>query len=87
MKSEKSGISLLITLFTLLVLIIYGAPASAELTAIANHDHISIDFFYHGSNVSVRGVSDPDADLIIKITAPRSTRHSDRKERSEDFCG
>jgi len=69
-KSEKAGISLLITLFTLLVLIISGTPASAELTAIANHDHISIDFFYHGSNVSVRGVSDPDADLIIKITAP-----------------
>ena len=49
---------------------IYTGQASAELTVIPNHDHISIGFFYHGSNVSVRGVSDPDADLIIKITAP-----------------
>ena len=68
--NNKSGSLLLIALFILLGLIISGVPASAELTAIANHDHISIDFFYHGSNVSVRGVSDPDADLIIKITAP-----------------
>ena len=44
--------------------------ASAELTARANHDHITIDFFYHGSTVSVSGVSDPDADLVIKISAP-----------------
>lgn len=44
--------------------------ASATLTAKANHDHISIDFFYHGSSVSVRGVSDPGTDLIVKITSP-----------------
>ena len=25
------------------------------LTARANHDHITIDFFYHGSTVSVKG--------------------------------
>ncbi|MDH4230979.1 MAG: TIGR02186 family protein, partial [Nitrospirota bacterium] len=47
-----------------------SGQASAELTAIPNHDRISIDFFYHGSSVSVRGVSDPDADLVIKISAP-----------------
>jgi hypothetical protein len=68
-KSKKS-LSCLITLLGLFVLISSGAPASAELTAIANHDHISVDFFYHGSNVSVRGISDPDADLIIKISSP-----------------
>lgn len=44
-------------------------PASARLTAKANHDHITVDFFYHGSTVSVRGISDPDTDLIIKITS------------------
>ncbi len=46
--------------------------ASAALTVTANHDHIKIDFFYHGSTVSIRGVSDPGTDLIIKITAPGS---------------
>lgn len=43
--------------------------ASARLTATANHDHISIDFLYHGSSVSVRGVSDPGTDLVITIAA------------------
>jgi uncharacterized protein (TIGR02186 family) len=68
-KSELAN-CLLITLFILLGLSIYAGQASAELTAIANHDHIKIDFFYHGSNVSVRGISDPDTDLIIKISSP-----------------
>jgi uncharacterized protein (TIGR02186 family) len=53
----------------LLGLSIYTGQASAELTVIPNHDHIKIDFFYHGSNVSVRGISDPDTDLIIKIAS------------------
>lgn len=48
----------------------FASPASAMLTIKANHDHITIDFFYHGSTVSVRGVSDPGTDLIIKITSP-----------------
>lgn len=46
-----------------------AGTASAQLTATANHDHITVDFFYHGSTVSVRGVSDPDTDLIIKVTS------------------
>lgn len=47
-----------------------GGTASAVLTAKANHDHITVDFFYHGSSVSVRGVSDPGTDLVIKISSP-----------------
>ncbi len=43
--------------------------ADAMLTAKANHDHITIGFFYHGSAVSVSGIADPDADLIIKIVS------------------
>ena len=44
--------------------------AFAMLTAKANHDHITVDFFYHGSTVSVKGESDPGVDLVIKITSP-----------------
>ena len=69
-KSKKLINDCFIGLMVFLGLIIYTGQASAELTVIPNHDHISIDFFYHGSSVSVRGVSDPDTDLIIKITAP-----------------
>lgn len=54
------------------VLVLFMNTASAQLTAKANHDHITIDFFYHGSTVSVRGISDPDTDLIIKLTSQDS---------------
>jgi uncharacterized protein (TIGR02186 family) len=48
---------------------VYADTASAQLTATANHDHITVDFFYHGSTVSVRGISDPGTDIIIKVTS------------------
>jgi uncharacterized protein (TIGR02186 family) len=54
----------------ILSLFIFSDKASAELTIRANHDHVSIDFFYHGSAVSVSGLSDPGTDLIIKISSP-----------------
>lgn len=47
-----------------------AGSASATLTAKANHDHIKVDFFYHGSTVSVSGVKEPGTDLIIKIASP-----------------
>ncbi len=55
-----------------LALLCLGLPvrAHAKLSATANNDHISIDFFYHGSSVSVRGETDPGADLVIKIASP-----------------
>jgi hypothetical protein len=52
------------------LLVIFGGVASAELTATANHDHIKIDFLYHGSTLSIRGTSDPGTDLIVKIASP-----------------
>ncbi|MEK6776141.1 MAG: TIGR02186 family protein [bacterium] len=55
--------------------------ASAALTIKANHDHIKIDFFYHGSTVSVSGISDPGTDLIIKITAPEE--HQSLREKGK----
>ncbi|MEK6581154.1 MAG: TIGR02186 family protein [Nitrospirota bacterium] len=58
-----------IVLFILLSIFIFSAKASAELTIKANHDHITIDFFYHGSSVSVKGISEPGTDLIVKITS------------------
>lgn len=58
--------SLMISLF---VLTMSPKMASAELTVKANHDDIKIDFFYHGSTVSVAGLADKDTDLIIKIAS------------------
>ncbi|MGE5172207.1 MAG: TIGR02186 family protein [Betaproteobacteria bacterium] len=60
------GAVLLMLLFSLFQLV-SARPASAMLTAKANHDHISIDFFYHGSSVSIKGEADPGVDLVIKM--------------------
>jgi hypothetical protein len=67
------GIAMIAALSFIFILVFTG-NASAMLTAKANHDHITIDFFYHGSTVSIRGESDPNIDLVIKITAPKSIR-------------
>jgi uncharacterized protein (TIGR02186 family) len=84
-KSEQSSvirsgqqILTLISVF-LFFLIASAEPASAKLTAKANHDHINIDFFYHGSTVSVSGVADPGTELIIKIASPEG--HESLKEK------
>jgi len=57
-------------IIALFVLLGFAGDASAMLTAKANHDHITIDFFYHGGTVSVKGMSDAGRDLVIKITSP-----------------
>lgn len=57
-------------IFLLFVLPIFASSSSAELTIKANHDHIKINFFYHGDEVNVSGTSDEGLDLIVKITSP-----------------
>jgi len=71
MKHYNRIIKFVVCLQALFILTLFLEvnSASAQLTAKANHDHITVDFFYHGSTVSVRGISDPDTDLIIKITS------------------
>ena len=68
MKIRNSHFKILA--YLLFVVLVTAGTASAKLTATANHDRISVDFFYHGSTVSVRGVSDPGADLVVKIASP-----------------
>ena len=71
-------LSLMIPLF---ILTISTSKASAELTVKANHDHIKIDFFYHGSTVSVAGNTDSGTDLIIKIASPEG--HETLKQKGK----
>lgn len=61
--------------------LLYPLQGHAVLTAKANHDHIKIDFLYHGSTVSVSGISDPGVDLVIKITSPE--KHESLKEKGK----
>jgi uncharacterized protein (TIGR02186 family) len=53
--------------------------AFAAITAKANHDHIAIDFSYHGSTVTVRGESEAGVDLVVKITSPDGHQTMNRK--------
>lgn len=69
MRNAESGI-MMIVVMALIITFGMANTASAMLTARANHDHITVDFFYHGSSVSVRGESDPGTDLVIKIASP-----------------
>ena len=69
----------LIKLVLLTCLCPFADDAYANLTAKANHDHITIDSFYHGSTVSIRGIADPEMDLIIKVSS-EDTRQSLRQK-------
>ncbi len=68
-------------IITLCIAVLSCGVSSAELTATANHDHINIDFLYHGSTVSIRGISDPGVDLIVKIASPEG--HQALKKRGK----
>src|SRR6266545_2464674 len=69
-KNAKFKLMLIFTFAFSILHFAFAGTASAMLTAKANHDHITIDFFYHGSTVSVRGISEPGVDLVIKVTSP-----------------
>jgi uncharacterized protein (TIGR02186 family) len=55
--------------------------SSAALTARTNHDHITVDLFYHGSEVSVRGISDPGVDLVVKLESPEIHQSMKKKDK------
>lgn len=74
-SGQQSAVSSLKNIFLTVFIIFLGmiiteTNAPAKLTIKANHDHIKIDFFYHGSTVSVAGNADSGTDLIIKIASP-----------------
>jgi uncharacterized protein (TIGR02186 family) len=62
-----------------------AGDAFAALTAKANHDHIAIDFSYHGSTVTVRGESEAGLDLVVKITSPDGRQSMNRKGKVAGF--
>ncbi len=78
MKYSKK-ILILLKLVVLAFICPFAGDAYAELTTKANHDHITIDSFYHGSTVSVRGISDPGVDLIVKVSS-EDTHHALREK-------
>jgi uncharacterized protein (TIGR02186 family) len=59
-----------VTALTAALLLCGAGRAAADISLIANHEHITIDFFYHGSSVSARGLVEPGTDVIVKIAGP-----------------
>jgi uncharacterized protein (TIGR02186 family) len=80
-QSTKFKVSAFLTFAFCILQFTISSNAFAMLTAKANHDHITIDFFYHGSSVSVRGEADPDTDLVVKITSPEG--HQTLKQKGK----
>lgn len=80
MRYQKSisNISIIFSMI-LFLLALFPCESTAQLTAKANHDHIKIDFFYHGSTVGISGISDPGVDLVIKLTSAEGHQLLKRK--------
>ncbi len=75
-----------INVFRIVLMVLFGLLMTetgtfAMLTIKANHDHIKIDFFYHGSTVSVRGEADQGTDLVIKIASSEGSQLLRKKGR------
>lgn len=81
----KFQISNYILTVIVMMCFMYSGTASAELTINANHDYITIDFFYHGSTVGVRGISEPGTDIVIKITSPEKHQALNKKGKAAGF--
>ncbi|MEK6681925.1 MAG: TIGR02186 family protein [Nitrospirota bacterium] len=71
-KNQKSKIKIVaFIIFEFLILnSALAGELSAQLTTKVSHDRIKIDFFYHGSEVNVSGVSGHGTDIVIKLTSP-----------------
>lgn len=82
-KSTRKYITAFIVAFVMLALA--ASPAPAVLTIKANHDDIKINYNYHGSTVSVTGISDPGVDLVIKIASPDGVQKLMRKAKVGGF--
>jgi len=93
MPGIKAAISMTHTVKLIVIIIclaltgilLFGGESNADLTIKANHDHIKVDFFYHGSTVSVRGESDAGTDLIVKITSPDGHQKLQKKGKASGF--
>ncbi|MFA6001429.1 MAG: TIGR02186 family protein [Thermoleophilia bacterium] len=70
----------ILAVMTVAMLAMLSSSASA-MTAKANHDDIKIGLTYHGSTVSVSGLTDPNVDLIMKITGEDATEKLMRKDK------
>jgi Putative transmembrane protein (Alph_Pro_TM) len=75
----KIKLTILSLALTTLFIAAFSTGASAFLTAKTSQDHISIGFFYGGSEVSVSGLSDPGDDYIIAVTSPECNQALKRK--------
>ncbi len=73
--------SIIVLTLTVLLLVCLTSGAWAAMTAKANHDDIQMNLTYHGSTVSVSGVTDPGVDLFVKVT---STAKAEEKMMRKD---
>lgn len=79
---KKAATLIAITLVSAVLMLAFMAPSAwAALTVKANHDDVRIGYNYHGSNVTVSGVSDPGVDLVLKIASANANEKMMRKDK------
>lgn len=62
----------------------FGSSA-AGLTVTANHSLIKVNYDYNGSSVSLRGIADPDVELVATISSEEAHQTLKRKDKVAGF--
>lgn len=79
---KKKFMNMALVLFVALgVAASYPESAAATLTVRANHDHMKVDYNYHGSTVGVSGLADPGVDVVVTISSKDT--HQTLKEKNK----
>jgi len=63
----------------LFMLALFCGGSAAELTAVANHSLVEMNFDYHGSTVSLSGIADPDVEIVATISSQEVHQELKRK--------
>jgi hypothetical protein len=83
--NRKTKAAAMALVLAVLMLTYTPSNAWAALTVKANHDDVKIGYNYHGSTVSIGGISDPGVDLILKISSDNASEKMRRKDKVAGF--
>lgn len=75
----------LATVFGFFLMLGLAGPADAQLTVQMDKAKVPMGFFYHGSSIELSGLSEQDADIIVKISSPEERATFGKKGKKAGF--
>lgn len=84
-KTKLTAKTIMAVVTTMVVLVLFQGVAFAQLTTKLSATQISIESFYHGSELKVSGKTDAGMDLVIKVASPDNTDSLKTKAKSGPF--